>query len=776
MTLVYLVAAWIVGLLAASWSGVTLGVWLALAVALVIAAIVLRSSGQDRLALACLCFFALGAARFSLSHRPLPEDHVTFHIGRGEIALLGTVDAPPDPRDTHINLRVSTEQIELLDTSKAVSGRVLVQAPRDQPFRYGDRLRITGPLLVPPEYDDFSYRDYLARRGIHALLPAEAVELVERDAGRPWLAAIYALRERSLRVIERLLPSPQAPLLAGILLGDESGIPEDVREAFNRTGAAHVLAISGANFAILLRVLMGLFAPMVGSRRAAGLSIAAIALYAVLVGGNAAVIRAAIMGGASLVAVQTGRRTYGVTSLAFAIWLMTLGSPSVLWDIGFQLSAAATAGLIFFADDLTRLLDRGLRRVFPAKTAARLVGWLTEPLVISVAAQIAVTPLLLVYFGRFSVASLLVNLLIVSIQPYIMIGGWIALVAGLVLAPVGEVLAWAVWLPLTYMLRVVESLARLSWASVDARLPDWLAWLFYVGLLMYGMARLMHRDDRRALGAKVWRSVPATAPAALGAGIALLVAAAAFQQPDGRLHIWFLDAGDGAPVLIQTPRGAQFLVDGGRSATRLQAALGRTLPFTDRRLDGVILTRPDAGAISALVPVFERYSAETILLAAPSDEVRELAGRLAENVRQVELQRGHEIITDDGVHIETLAPRAGEAAALRVSYGEASFLLGDALRAQDGLALLSQHWWPRSTVLHLPGGGSERANTPRFLEAVQPQVVIASVAAGDRSGGPQSVVREWLNLAGQPRLYRTDRDGTVEVSTDGMSLEIRTSR
>lgn len=776
MTLVYLVAAWIAGLLAASWAGAAPGVWLLLAAGCAVAAVVLRSSRPDRLTLVCLCCFALGAARFSLSQRPLPSDHIAHHIGAGELTLVGVVDAPPDPRDTHINLRFSAEHVLLPDTTESASGRVLVQAPREQSFRYGDRLRITGPLLVPPEYEDFSYRDYLARRGIYALLPAESVEVIERDAGRPWLAAIYGLRERSLDVIERILPSPQAPLLAGILLGDESGIPADVREAFNRTGASHVLAISGANIAVLLRVLMGLLAPVAGSKRAAAISIAMIALYAVLVGGDAAVVRAAIMGAAALVAVQTKRRAHGVTSLAFAIWLMTLGSPHVLWDIGFQLSAAATAGLIFFTDDLTRLLDRVLRRVFPAETAARLLRWLTEPLVISIAAQIAVTPLLLVYFGRFSVASLLANLLIVSIQPYIMVVSWIALAAGLVFLPLGEVLAWGVWLPLTYMLRVVEALARLPWASFDARLPENLARLFYALLLAYGMARLMHPDDRRALWLKVRRGIPATVPAAFGGVVALLVAVAAFQQPDGCLHVWFLDVDGGSSVLIQTPNGAQFLVDGGRSATRLQAALGRALPFTDRRLDAVILTRPDASANAALPAAFERYSAEVFLLAAPSDDVQELVARISGNARQVELAPGHVIATDDGVQIEVVVPQPGRPAALRVSYGEASFLLGDGLSAQDGMALLGQNWWPGSAVLHLPGGGSERANTPRFLEAVRPQVVVASIPAGDRGGLPHTAVQEWLDAIGSPRLYRTDRHGTIEIVTDGTELEIHTAR
>lgn len=774
MTLVYLVAAWLGGIVLAAWTATSPGVWLALAVVSVGAALAFRASRRDRLTLACLCFLALGATRYSFTQRPLVDDHVARHAGRGWATLVGVVDAPPDVRDSYINLRVRAERIGPATASEVVSGCVLVQVPRATTFHYGDRVLVSGSLLIPPDYDDFSYRDYLARRGIHALLPAESVEVIGGDAGSSWLGAIYSLRERSIAAIGRMLPSPQAPLLTGILLGDESGIPADVREAFNRTGAAHVLAISGANIAILLRVLMGLLLPFAGRRHALWLSSALVVGYVVLVGGDPAVVRAAIMGLLALVALQTGRRAHGLTSLAFAVWLMSLQSPTVLWDIGFQLSVAATAGLILFTDDFTRLLNRGLQCIFPAATAARLVGWLTEPLVVSLAAQIATTPLILFYFGRLSVASLLANLLIVSIQPYIMILGWIALGAGLVWLPVGEVLAWIVWLPLTYMLWVVEALARFSWASVPARLPGSLAWVFYTVLLVYALIRVMHRDDRRALAQKLRRSVPGTMPAAAGAVIALLLGLMTLRQPDGRLHVWFLDVGEGASVLIETPRGAQFLVDGGESSTRLQAALGRALPFYDRALDAVILTKPDADAVSALSAVFARYSTEMILLAA-SVEPDPFAGEVAEDARVVQLQSGHVLRTDDGVEIESIVSGA-DAAALRVTYGDASFLLGFGLTSRDELRLLESGWHPRSVVLQVPGGGSQRANVPAFLTTVQPQVAVVPVAAGNRAGLPHPAVLEWLDQAGQLRLYRTDRDGTIEVITDGVTLEVRTAR
>jgi len=786
MTLLYLVAAWVAGVFVASRLGAAPGVWLLLGAVGISAAGVLWPSRRDRLVLVCLVLFAFGAARFAFTRRPLPRDHVAHYVGYDHVALTGVIDAPPDVRDFHVNLRVRAVQVEVGGVVTPVSGLVLVQAPRHSTYSYGDRVRAIGALQLPPNFDDFSYRDYLARRGIYALLRADSVDIVGRDVGRPWLAAVYALRERSVQTIRRLLPSPQAPLLAGILLGDESEIPADVREAFNRTGAAHVIAISGANIAILLRVLMGLLDPVLGKKRAAWAAGIGVVAYAVLAGGDASVVRAAIAGVAALMAARLRRRAYGLTTLAFAVWIMSLYDPDVLWDIGFQLSVAATAGLVLFTEDFTRVLAWLLARLLPAQTAARAVQWLSEPLVVSLAAQMATTPLILLYFGRFSAASLLANLLIVSVQPYIMVAGWVALLAGLLAVSLGEVLAWVVWLPLTYTLFVVESLARFEWASFDFRLSASAAWVVYAVLVTVAVVRLMHPDDRRAWRDRIVRRVPAYSLGGAATVVALLVWAVAAGRPDGRLHVWFLDVGNSGAVLVVTPRGSQFLIDGGSNASRLRAALGRALPFYDRDLDAVILTEPDAARIAALPAVFERYAAQVVLQAvAVGDQAAysALLDALADRSPVTRLAAGHVIETSDGVRIEVLAPRESgvdqppvRVPALRVTYGDARFLLGFGLAGRDEIALLDAGWYVGSTVLFLPGGGSDRANTPRFLAAVEPQVVVAAVDAGQRSPLPHPSVLERLEVVGQPRLYRTDQHGTIEMITDGHLLEVRTQR
>ncbi len=791
MTLLYLVAAWVSGIFLAAQSPTraSVGVELALAGAALGLAYAVRRRRAWRLTLVCGALLTLGAARTAWAVRLLPPEHIA-HLADGRYAtLIGVVSQPPDPRESYTGLRVRVESVRTDDAERLTSGDMLVHAPRYERYAYGDRVRVRGQLLLPPSFDDFSYRDYLARRGVYAVVPNARVDVLAHDQGAPWLAALYALRERAQRFIARALPSPQAPLLSGILLGVESAIPADVRDAFNRTGTTHIIAISGANMIVVIRALMGLLTPALGKRRAGWAALAGVALYTLFVGAGAAVVRAAIMGGLAVLAWQLGRRAYGLTTLAFAVWLMSVWSPLVLWDVGFQLSVAATAGLVLFGDALSGALEALLRRGFARETARRLTAWLAEPLTVGLAAQITTTPLILLHFGRLSAVSLLANLLIAPVQPYIMTLGALAVGVGLLWGAAGEVAAWGVWLPLSYTLAVVRRLAMLRWASLQVAFPASSTWTVYAGLLVLGWLAVQHPDDRAAWLRALRRRLSTATLLSFGAALSVLVWYAALHQPDGRLHVRFLDVGQGHAVLFQTPNGAHILIDGGAAPNTLRRAVGDALPFWERSLALVIVTQPKRSAIYALPALLTRYRVGAALTnghAAESDAYAALSEAWARAGVPVQtLTAGARVQTDDGVTLEVLHPQSVPSAeddpdtvgmVLRVRYGEVTFLLTPEINAEAEEAMLAAGWYVGSAVLELPAHGKAVANPPEFLAAVRPQVGVVGVAAGNRAGLPeQETVHAVEQMTSRP-LYRTDRHGTVEMITDGHTLWVYPER
>lgn len=783
MTLLYLVASWIAGVFLGASLGGPDYAWAALGLAGFAAAGVIRRRPRRALALICAGLACLGAARYGWAEKPLGPDDVGYYADSGYVTLTGIVSRDPDVRSQHVNLRVQAETLTQDGTAMAVHGAVLVQAPRYGDYAYGDRVRVTGSLLTPPEFDTFSYRDYLARQNIHAMIPNAAVTVRDRHQGKPWYDVIYGIKAKAQQTIDRLLPSPQAPLLSGILLGVETAIPDPVREAFNRTGTTHIIAISGANIVIILRVLMGLWTPVAGRNRAVWIALCCVGGYAVMVGGNPAVVRAAIMGSLAVIAGRLGRRAYGLTTLAFSAWVMTLWNPMVLWDVGFQLSVAATIGLVLFSQDFENLLESGLERLFARPTARQITDWLSEPLAVSLAAQITTTPLILLYFGRFSIVGLVANLAIVPVQAYVMTLGWLAVLAGLLWMPLGQIVAWVVWLPLTYTLEVVRSLGSLSWAAVEVDFAGSTAWIVYLALLGVMLLKIQHPDDRAHLMHRVRQQVTPLLAISVGGIIAVLVWTVALTQPDGKLHVWFLDVGHSYAVLIRTPNGAHLLVDGGTNPTRLRQAVGDEMPFWNRTLDLLFLSQPTRTAIGALPELLRHYDVRLALANGQPGEDAEfdtLLARLAERSSDIiSVAAGHRIVTNDGVTIEVLHPQSLPSAeadpdavsmVIRLGYGDASFLLVPDLSVEGEHQLLESGWYIGSTVIMLPAHGSEKENSLEFLQTVRPQAAVALVGAGNRAGLPDSDVIDRVRLVtGQP-LFRTDKHGTVEMVTDGQTL------
>ena len=202
---------------------------------------------------------ALGAARYQFTLPEVGPGHIAwYNDGEGKFTVEGLVKAPPDVRDEYTNLRVRAEQVRPADDLifTPVEGDLLARVPPGGEWRYGDRVHLWGYLETPGENEIFSYRDYLARKGVYTQFDCGGCVTCEnarqncarrlgRDQGNPLLARIYALRQRSLVLLYELFPDPEASLLAGILLGIESGIPENVAEAFLVTGTSHIIVISG---------------------------------------------------------------------------------------------------------------------------------------------------------------------------------------------------------------------------------------------------------------------------------------------------------------------------------------------------------------------------------------------------------------------------------------------------------------------------------------------------------------------------------------------------
>ena len=592
-----------------------------------------------------------------------------------------------------------------------------------------------------------------------------------------------------------------------MLLGIETGIPRDLMEEFRATGTSHVIVISGSNVALIAGVLAGLFARLLGKRRAWIPVTAGIVAYALLVGGDMAVLRAALMGGLAVIAVGLGRRGAAIISLAAACWFLALLNPLAIWDVGFQLSAGATAGLILF----TPFLAGAASHLWPGwlggpltsaylpaydiqpidrRTQSVVRGLVEDSLVVSAAASLAVLPLLAYTFGRVSAVGLLANLLIVPVQPLITVwGGAGALAGALGAQPVAQLLLWIAWPGLFWTVWTVERAAQVPFASIEAPgygLGAMVATYALMAALLWRRQLSGKLASVRGLSIGTFRSM-AHRPAAVSAAglVTLLIWWAAFSLPDGRLHLYFLDVGQGDGILIVTPSGRQVLVDGGGSPQALLSELGAVVPFWDRSLDMALLTHPDKDHMAAQTQAVDRYEvgmAVTTQAALQSDDAKYWAQQLQRAQTPVTAQHaGGWIDLGDGVALWVISPDANgyigpdpdneNSLVVKLVYGDFSALLtGD-----GGLASEAQ-WMAagaqiESTVLKAGHHGSRTSTGRAFVDAVNPQVAVIQAGADNRYGHPHE--ETLANLAGRTVL-RTDLHGRVHIASDGRHMWLET--
>jgi competence protein ComEC len=724
-------------------------------------------------------FFALflGAARYQLSIPKFDAFHIAYYNDRDyDLLITGTLAEPPDYRDNYTNLRLDVEKVDTGDRDLPVHGLILVRASNNQIFHYGDHLRLRGKLKTPPENEDFSYRDYLAAQHIHSYMSSAEVTVLPGKGGNSISAVLYAIKEKSLDNIYRMFPDPESSLLAGILLGVDTGLTPELQQAFKNTGTAHIIAISGFNMSIIAGLFVIFFSRFLGPRRGAALAVLGIILYTILVGGGAAVVRAAIMGSLALFARQVGRRQFALNTLLAVALLMCLWNPLYIWDVGFQLSFFATLGLILYAEPFSQFANGIITKYFPASTAERFAELFSEFVLLTLAAQLTTIPIMAYHFQRISLVSFIANPFILPAQPAVMILGGLAVLLSLMWFPLGQIAAWIAWPFVVYTIRMVELFDRVPHGTLFlGELSIWFVILFYAALLSvtFGGARLQE-------GIQSLKGSRTNVPVGIGLVILtlalLLIWRAAVAVPDKLLHVTFLDVGSADALLIKTPSGKSMLVNGGPSVSTLADEMGRRLPSFNRHLDWLIVAGTEEDDVAALPRVLERYPPDAVLWSGNTqasfssrvlNEYLSLQDILVTNAEPEQVLDLGEGAT---LRVLTTGPRG---AVLLIEWQSFRALLpvGMSFEALDELQE-GASIGPVS-VLSLADSGYAASNPPEWIVNLNPELVVLSVDAADQNGMPD---REVLESVEDYALLRTDQNGWIEITTNGEQMWVNVER
>jgi len=417
-------------------------------------------------ALACT---VLGAGRVMLVSVSLPPEFAT-HLER-EIQLQGTIVSEPDIRETSQRITIKVEE-------EGVHTKILAVAPLYPLVTYGSKVIVHGTLVRPEPFQTdtgrtFRYDQFLAKDGVFALVESASIETIAQGQGiETRVMGVLLTAKRAFQEgLARALPEPGASLASGLITGGKQGLGTKLLDAFIVAGLVHIVVLSGYNVMIVAEAVLRAFA-FLPRRASAVLAGMTIALFVLAAGAGAASIRAGLMAGLGLLARAT-RRTYAVVrALLVVAVIMLLANPLLLaFDPGFQLSFVATLGLILLAPIIELRLG-SIKSIF----------W-RDLLAATLAAQIAVLPLLLYQTGLFSLVSLPANLLVLPFVPLAMLLSALAGVVGMVLSILAPFAGLPAHMILSFIIYIAELTSALPLAAVSVpQFPFWVTVLAYVGL------------------------------------------------------------------------------------------------------------------------------------------------------------------------------------------------------------------------------------------------------------------------------------------------------
>lgn len=427
--------------------------------------------------LTLVCVVGLG---FSLGS--IRTDYAWSQVGQSVLAtqtdsttmIEGTVVREPELRERSLHLYIKTgEDI------------ILVTTDRYEVVRYGDVVKVTGTLSVPESFitdlgRTFNYPGYLLARGVeYRMSHPDEIVILESRQGNPVLSTLYEVKQTFIGALARTLPEPAFGLGVGLLLGVKQSLGEDIETAFRTTGIIHIVVLSGYNLALVVTFVTVLLSFILPPRPRVAVALLALALFTLMVGLSASVVRAAIMAALALVAQALGRGYIILRGLLFAGAMMLVWNPWLLvYDIGFQFSFLATLGLVLVAPQLeTLFVDR------------KWIMSVRQFLIATLAAQVAVTPLLLYNIGEVSLIALVVNVLVLPVVPFAMLLTFITGVLALVSPALATLLSYPATLVLTYVIELARFFASVPYAAVPVPQFSFLWVLVAYVFLGYGVYR-----------------------------------------------------------------------------------------------------------------------------------------------------------------------------------------------------------------------------------------------------------------------------------------------
>ncbi|OGW51778.1 MAG: DNA internalization-related competence protein ComEC/Rec2 [Nitrospirae bacterium RBG_19FT_COMBO_42_15] len=737
--------------------------------------------------------FLFGLFYYQLLSAPPSYNDISKYIDREKTIIEGVVYQPPEEYERKDIVYIKTQKVYINDRVRQAAGRLRLSIyNNDIKLRYGDIIRFEAKLKKPRSFwnpGTFDYEAYLARKGVYALASIGEKNQIEiiGNTGNMFFIRLFEMRDRIKKAVTNSLTGPPAAILLAMIIGNTTGLTDEIRDTFMASGTTHILSISGSHLGLIVvfiflitRFIIGLLPEKLllritmyttPTKIAAAITIVPVIFYALISGAQTATIRSLIMILVYILAVLVDRGNEILNSLALSALIILLIDPLSIHDISFQLTMVSVLFIALAIELKRQWAKKDKPDIVEAKTD--FTHSISEKvflyLFITIAVSLGTAPIVAFYFRQVAWVGLFANSIVVPfagflIVPLGLLSSIISVLTGIFFfSGLNEFL-----LNLFYSL--VKLFAQIPYAEIHIASPG----IFYLSLF-YILVFLLYRQRQMNYKAIFF----------IGLMLFSLIARPLISQFDRNFKVTFLDVGQGDSAVIEFPDRKIMIIDGGGIFSETfdigRAALA---PFLwDKGIHAInymVLTHPQLDHVGGFPYLLEKMKIKEVW--ENSDEGESIAYRRFDGLikskgilRKTELSDMKTDIRDVKVSVIGARERASindRSIVLKISNGDYSLLFAADIENKAQEALL-KHDSIKSNIIKVPHHGAKSSLNEDFIRAVSPEIAVVSVGYQNRYRHPSSEHIEGYEKVGA-RIFRTDKDGAIILKVNERGINIKT--
>jgi len=703
----------------------------------------------------------LGIWIFSAFHIPflfeeiIPANHIKNFTPVEPVNVYITAKIVTDTvvREASYNRRKITFTVEAVALRECRGERSFAPTPicgfinvtsyddRDIGLEYGDYILIKGSLSRFHGLNNpgcFNYSQYLARQGIYSVITVKKgdfISVVEKNKANHFIRSILRLKHRLINYIRKYLPTAEAGILNGILLGDKTGIENDLKDSFIKTGTVHVLVISGLNVGLIVFIFVIILKFMrlpyyIANPTAAVL----VVIYTILTGADTPVVRAAIMAVIVLMGTTFNRKIDILNCLGLAGIVVLLKNPQSLFDVGFQLSFVTIISIVIFAPKFEEQLCRG----------EWLPRYLKQSIAVSLAAWIGIIPIIAYNFNMISPVCIIANIPIVFLLGIATAAGLAFLGAGFIAPFLSSIFAAALEFLISVSIKIVVLFSKIPFGFFWVHRWNFAEIIsFYAVLAVFGLSMYKKNFSKAYLiialllflNIFTWASMP--------------------QVSNYQLRVTVLDVGHGDAILLEFPDNSCALIDTGKKSDAVDMGEDVIAPFLRSKrigsLDAVFITHSDDDHAGCLKSIVKDFKVRNVFDSNNLKFQDKITGFKGAQILILNPQENKFFGTESDTNNNSLV--------IKVIVGRRSLIFCGDIREDAMQKMLAFGQYLESDVIKIPHHGSGFGpGSESFIRAVKPRIAVISGAQRDVSGSLLELLRS-INC----QIYKTYTDGAITI-------------